>query len=238
MTRLPSCLALVLALGFCFPAVARECPPLRPAQISIVPLPSRPSYDYGRNLAAMQTMAGTQREAFSSTDHEIPVGLTEAQLKLDSHFEVLINRPSTMDPVCAQISKFELRFGFEDTTVYLASELPQGSCSFQTVLQHEHRHVDMDNYLVQKYADAFPEMLRQAVTEIGVIRAASPEEAQGKLRDIVHNYMNDLGSNLTQVRQKYQQTIDTKDEYSRISISCNGQMSQILRAAAKPRFSP
>lgn len=238
MTRLLTSLAFVLALGVCFPAFARECPAFRPPQISIVPLPSQPRYDLEHNLAAMQTMVGQQREAFSSTDHEIPVGLTEAQLKLDSHFEVLINRPSTMDPVCAQISSFELRFGFEDTKVYLASELPQGSCSFQTVLQHEHRHVDMDNYLVRKYGEAFPDMLRQAVTEIGVIRASSPEAAQAKLRDLVHQYMNDLGASLTQVRQKYQQTIDTKDEYSRISTSCNGEMSEILRMAAKPRFSP
>jgi hypothetical protein len=208
---------------------------MKPPKITVLPLISRPALDTNRSLREIQAMASEDREKYSSTDHEISVGLTAASLKLDSRFEVQIHQSPYAQDVCAQISEFELRFGFQETTVYVAREIPAGSCSYETVMGHEGQHVDMDTYLVRTSAQRFPDMLQKAVSDIGMIRAASPGAAQDRLREIVRDYMDGLGRNLAAVRQKYQQTIDTRDEYSRISNSCNGELSEILRRNAPLR---
>lgn len=212
-----------------------DCPLFKTPTISIRPLERRTAYDNTHSLREMQGMARTDRDRYSSTDHEVPVGLTAATLKMDSRFEVVTHQAPNLPDVCGQIAHFELSFGFDDTTVFLARELPEGSCSYQTVLQHEHQHVDMDTYLVKTYTKLLPDLLQRAVTDIGMIRASSPGAAQDQMRELVKKYMNDLGRTLSEVRQRYQKTIDTRDEYSRISNSCSGELSAILRKSGVSR---
>ncbi len=211
-----------------------DCPPFEEATIIVKPLLPKPQIDTSRKLAALRRMSLNEDPTrFSSIQHETPVGLTAANLKLNSSYQIVTKISSRDHKVCAQIGSFDLTFGFDDTIVYIANELPYGSCSYKTVLGHEFQHVKIDRTLVSLYARKFPKLLRKAVKEIGMVQASSAHRAESMIRDRVTRYMQDLGKSLSAVREKYQKKIDTKEEYARLSKSCNGKLSEITSRASR-----
>ena len=221
------------SLLFSVPAMAMQangCPDFEKPDVVVKQLVITPSFNDTLNLADIRKMAIEQGQKIASSSHEVPVGITAASLKLDSRYQVRISVNPSDKMACAQISEFDLNFGFDDTVVYLARELPYRSCSYQVVMEHEMKHVKMDKVFVGSYSPYIPEMLEKAIQEIGVIRASSPEVAEKRISAAVTQYMADLGKNFSQVRSTMQAKIDTEDEYARLGKSCNGELSRIISA--------
>lgn len=227
-------LSLLVFLSWPFFALADQpngCPDYVEPIMTVKQLVVAPLYNNTLDLPNIRKLATEGGQNISSGSHETPVGLTAASLKLDSRYEIRVRTTSEDVMVCAQIAHFDLNFGFDDTVVYLAREMPSGSCSQREVLEHEMRHVRADHLLVQNYTPLLPDILRAAFRQIGVIRASSAEVAEEQLKATIKNYMADLGKNLSLVRQKQQLTIDTPEEYDRLSKSCNADLSALIKQA-------
>ena len=222
---------LLFAAPACHGMQANGCDDYTEPNVSVKQLVISPQYNHTLDLANIRRLAIEGGNNVASGQHETPVGLTAASLKLDSRFQINIKSRGDDPLVCAQISDFELNFGFDDTIVYVASELPYGSCSYGVVLEHEMRHVQTDLFVVQSYLPILPNLLREAVRYVGTIRASSAEVAEEQIRSSISRYMGDLGKSLSQVRQKYQGQIDSKDEYLRISKSCDYALSKFVKDA-------
>ncbi len=204
------------------PAAAFECPRFKKPTVKVRPLVKEPRYDYSKNLDTLLAMGQEGRSRFSNTEKETPVGLTAASLKFDTKYQIITTTSPLDKSVCAQIKNFTLSFGFDDTTVFVASELPRNSCSFREVLEHELKHVNMDRKLVHVYSEKFQPMFFNLVRGIGTIHASSSLDAEKKIRREVSTYVNGLSTSLSKVRFKYQMGVDTKTEYERLRRSCNG----------------
>jgi len=187
-----------------------------------------PRFDTSKNLAEIRALSRADKEKYISTDHEVPVGLTASGLKLDANYHIQVKSTSGNPMVCAQISSFDLIFGFEDIVVFLARELPRPSCSYDVVLGHEMQHVAVDQKLVQAYTSYFPSLLQQAVERIGVIRAGSAAEAERRIKRDIGIYIKDFGATLSTEREKRQRRIDTPAEYKRLGQSCNGALGKLI----------
>ncbi|MFA6280622.1 MAG: hypothetical protein WC612_07530 [Bdellovibrionales bacterium] len=205
------------------------CPDYALPLITIDKLALPPRLNNALDLISLRQMAMDTQKQFSSQNNETPVGLTAASLKLDSQFEIRVRSTSNDPMVCAQISALTLHFGFDDTTVYMARELPQNSCSYGAVLGHEQHHIAVDQALVDAMVPTLQTLLQQAVASIGVIRASSSKVAEQQIATLIHNYMGELGAHLSDIRKKRQAQVDTPAEYDRLSRSCDGELSQIIR---------
>jgi hypothetical protein len=206
------------------------CAPFERATITIRTVPSSPKIDSTRSLLAIRAMAHNEDPGkFSSASHETPVGLTAASLRFDSSYQITSRVSPRTGRVCAQISSFDLTFGFDNTIVYLARELPYGSCSYQTVMKHEYQHVQIDQNIVQFFGNRFHGLIDQAIKDIGVVDAASATEAEDHIRSTIKAYMKDLSYNLASMRTQEQGKIDTPEEYKRLSKSCNGKLSELIK---------
>ncbi|MGE4350678.1 MAG: hypothetical protein AB7E52_00645 [Bdellovibrionales bacterium] len=206
------------------------CPDFRQPEVTIHQLVVAPRFNDTFNLTNIKRLAMEGGQTITSPQHETPVGITAASLKLETRYEVNITTLPGDPMVCAQISNLHLNFGFDDTTVYIAREIPFRSCSYQTVLSHEMKHVRTDRLLVENTASLLPFYLKKALNQIGVIRASSGSTAERQLKYLIERYMQELGANLSAVRRKQQSTIDTREEYDRISSCCNGALSEIIRS--------
>jgi hypothetical protein len=221
-------LSLFLAAAPAMALQANGCPDFAPPVVNVNQLSVAPRLNDTFDLAGLRQLATENKKEFSSTRHETPVGLTSASLKLDSHFEISV-RTTQGDPlVCAQISALNLDFGFDDTTVYLARELPNGSCSYQTVLDHERRHIAVDQGIVAEAAPQMAALLGQAIAQIGVIRASSGATAEKQINALINQYLHDLGTSLSVIRQKRQEIIDAPEEYERLSGACDGMLERVI----------
>ncbi len=219
------------------PALADQpngCPDFSAPLITLNKVIAPPRLDQSLGLTRLRQMAMDTQKEFSSQRHETPVGLTSASLKLETQFEIKVRTTSNDPMVCAQISALTLHFGFDDTTVYMARELPHHTCSYAEVLAHEQKHIAVDQELVDALTPALQTLLQQAVASIGVIRASSSKVAEQQIASLIHQYMGDLGAHLSEIRKKKQAQIDTPTEYDRLSRSCQGALSQIILDASTP----
>lgn len=219
---------LIFAAAPAYALESNGCEDYREPNINIKQLIVAPRYNDTFALADIRALANQGGTNITSTSHDTPVGLTAASLKLDTRYEVNLTISPEDRTVCAQITDMNLSFGFDDTTVFIASEIPNGSCSYHTVLQHELQHVKTDRLLVDVTMPVLPTYLRTALRQIGVVRASSPQAAELHLKNAVSEYMQGMGANLSQVRRDQQAAIDTEDEYNRISTSCDGALSDLI----------
>ncbi len=210
---------------------ANGCPDYTEPNISIKQLVVAPRFNDTFDLRAIRALAAQGGANITSTAHETPVGLTAASLKLDTRYEVNFTSAPHDSMVCAQVTQMNLNFGFDDTTVFIAKEIPYGSCSYEVVLAHELQHVKTDRLLVDVTMPVLSGYIRSALKQVGVVRASSPQSAEQHLKNTINDYMAGLGANLSKVRVNQQALIDTETEYDRISKSCDGALGEMIAAS-------
>jgi hypothetical protein len=232
-------LALVLVAP---PANAAPCPAYSEPAIVLRPLSAPLRRDETLSLAQLRRMAadGTGSEGDAAlmdpstrfaSRHETPVGLTAARVRLDASFTM----SSLVDPrdgsACVQFSRIDLFFGFDDRKVYLARELPPGTCSYATILDHESKHVATDEKILAALGPQLTDTLRAQVRSVGIMRARSSQEGEAKLKLMVQETLAGLGKKVTELRESEQQKIDSPEEYARLSASCEGDLARIIEEA-------
>jgi hypothetical protein len=229
--RLLFLLCLLLASSSAQADQPNGCPDYEPPTVNVRQLIVAPRHNDTFDLLGIRQLAEQGGQEITSKQHETPIGLTAASLKLDSQYDIKIKSRSDDVMVCAQISNFTLAFGFDDTIVFVAREIPYGSCGYRSVLEHEMKHVQTDRIFVDATVPVLGDYIKKALGQIGVIRASSPEAAEAHIKKMMSEYMQSLGANLSQVRKKQQLMIDTPEEYERISASCDGELGKIIRNA-------
>lgn len=225
-------LPLVFLVYFVSPAwgaVDSDCPPFEEPAIDVRPQIIRPRIDNTRNLHALMVMAKESSDQFSSARKEIPIGLTASALTMTTHYKILMQDHPMRRTSCAQISSLTLSFGFPDTTVYLAREIPYNSCGYQEVLEHELTHVAIDRALVRDALPHLTQELERFVRQLGVIRSNSPEEARGLIEDHVNAFIRRWSQELSSLRHEKQNDFDSPEEYERLTLSCEGELGEMVR---------
>jgi hypothetical protein len=208
------------------------CPSYQEPRITIDPLGSPETFDNSRPISGILQLVGEKRDSYAGL-REMPVGLTISNLRLDSFFDIKAAPAETDSSVCAQIMTLNLAFGFEGTTVYVAHEVPQGSCGYHEVLDHEAGHVAIDRDVVAAYLPRLRELLADELRRVGVIRASSFGGAETVLNDAIHDYLRELGSNIASARDQRQREHDSPEEYRQLSTSCGGELTDIIGQAAQ-----
>jgi len=121
-------------------------------------------------------------------------------------------------------------------TIYLARELPAGSCARQDVLTHEHTHYLIDTQEIEHLRHQAPEIAAQYPA---VYWGRTRQEAIERAGHGAQNYLSALQQRLIDLRAPPQLAHDSPAEYARGSRACNGEIVRILRAAiaANPALS-
>ena len=133
------------------------------AQDEVVGVPLRT--DYSQSIGQLARKPGrppvTGRTANAHT-----LGLTASQY--NQQWQVSIVTASLgQGRYCGAAQILTVTFGYDQRTVYVARELPQGSCIHAEVLAHEMRHVAVDEQLLREYVPALKRRLEDVVARLG-----------------------------------------------------------------------
>lgn len=203
-----------------------ECPAYSPPAINVVPVYDEPSFDTSMGIRSIYEMAQGANYK-SSSSREFPVGLTASTQQLNTSFEVSTQTmPNGI--VCAQITSLEVTYGFTDTVVYIAHEFERGSCGYQEVLEHELRHVSVDQAIMDEYLPQLQTMVEGIVDNLGPTKVRSVEEANNYYETSLNRQMNQLNASLAATHGQKQAQVDTPEEYRRISKVCDGEIAHLV----------
>ncbi|MEN0036332.1 MAG: hypothetical protein AAGC78_04660 [Cellvibrio sp.] len=159
------------------------------------------------------------------------LGLTLAQLSWE--YNVMYRSFQMLEPNihCAR-PEIKVDMVVINHTVYIAKELPRGSCEYEVIREHEYRHVKINeenfkNY-AKKLADDFQKEFNSKIYygPLDVVDKAIKDEMQKYWGPFIERTTKKLekdGHNL-------HKSIDTPEEYARIPSMCSGGITRIMNS--------
>ncbi len=203
-----------------------DCRRHRPLTSVDVKIDERPIvYDNSRSSAQLQGFQIDTVSPYGADVHTRISGLTEGRIDVSIYANFSVETHPGTATSCLWFDTVTITVR-SAPTVYIASEHNNNRCRYQSTLNHELRHVEVDRRVVREYA---PQMRRAVLDEVyrigvvgpepalraGVVRAQMLESANAALQRVV--------GQMNSVRRTRQQAVDTKAEYDRLSRMCGGK---------------
>lgn len=217
-------LAFLPAFAFTLsaPALADECDRLPAPSVTVkrIDEPIKVDTQYGfRQLTHLGSDIGR-------AGHVI-VGLTRGKAR--ARFSVVMSRHVDRSRrwECSS-PHITVTYGFSPMIVYVAKEIPQGTCAYDEVFRHEMLHVNAS----QEHIAALEQKLRDALAARFVTGqpwrgpvGQAPRLLQRELVDLWQPYL-EREINLGMEAQK---AIDSPEEYARVMNSCEGEIGRLTK---------
>ncbi len=131
--------------------------------------------------------------------------------------------------LCWKVDRLQITLKVH-TEVRIAREIPKGSCLWNETMQHENKHVKIDQKMFPRLADTIrPQILRKVARAYPAQNQAQAERDAAKL---VRTTMDAAIDSFMRKRNKAQLAIDTAAEYDRISHACgNAEVAAAVNRA-------
>lgn len=230
-------LFLILVLLLLCPTVtaqASPCPRVGPPSVSVGIDMGPVQGDHSKTIAQLTELGAEpmSRQAALSGRQHVPLGLTSAQIKTAYELE---GRTVTQGDgtVCTYLYRLTIQLSNASTMVYIAREIPSGTCINGEVTAHENKHVAVNNAVLRDYQSRLADDVRTSLQNLGAIAVRSRAVAMQSLSDQVKGPVEAAVKRMDEERLRRQAQIDTPQEYDRVSRACNGEAQRYVRQALR-----
>ncbi|MGB9152274.1 MAG: hypothetical protein WCD70_04210 [Alphaproteobacteria bacterium] len=216
----------LLSLLFARPAsaqdVAEMCDLFADVPVTITPMLEDATFDYSTSISGLHALE-------TSTPHfyeRLLLGVTTYKPDIS-----VISSPESITLAdgshCIKIASVEIKMVYKDVVVHVASEIPQGSCGFNLVVEHEQKHVNTNQQVIMDYIPVMQDKMHEYLKVFGRIHDPDYGHAMTVMHDKTKSYVGELLHDLSQEENNRQQQIDSDAEFQQLTRSCNGQLGQI-----------
>ncbi len=221
-------IALLVALCPQF-ALAQDCPRNNNPTALVKVRQDTPRLITNVDIAGLRGIRNSTSGAAGGHEH-VPLGLAKA----DVTYQISIQARVTSLPngsFCVSLVEADIEYAFADTAIYIASEIPVGTCMFSKVEEHERRHVAVDAQLLREWHFRLQQEADYAVRDLGPIWSYNQEQAMEELKSRLRSSLQESSKTMLGERSRRQAQVDTRMEYDRISRACDGEAQEIVRKA-------
>lgn len=200
-----------------------ECQVKTAPKINVTPSKSRVSYDFSKTKAQLNSFDVDTISPYGPQHKTTVSGLMSGSIQIKQQVSFIYEEYQQLGQACIYLKSVDVKVHI-DPTIFVAKEIPRGSCLSNAVLAHERKHVREDQLVVNKYANILGKALVSSVNHRGA--AFGPydidrvptiqENIQTSLNKIVKKY----NKKMNEERQRRQQAIDSLEEYESIGKRC------------------
>lgn len=215
------CIAGLLAR----PAAAVECPvpdaPKIRVEVEAMPVREDRSQSFHQLSGIPSASRRAGMEAYDGT-----LGLTDGEFGARANIDLRTVGVGGGYCTSARAAVITLEW---KTVVYIAAQIPPGSCIDRTVREHEAKHVAIDKQLIP-IAEQVIEIALESVARHGIYGRTVAESRQN-LQDQALETVNEAMSIFAAMRKRKQLMLDTKEEYDKVPKRCGiAEYLQVIRA--------
>lgn len=223
-------LALSMQLASAAHADADGCNDYVPTVVTVQPVYDETVYDFTLPMMEIKALAESGKEKAKGSKHaeEWPVGLSLGEMYFSVSRDIMKMRPTSTQITCGQIKAVQIEFGFKDNKILVAKEFPKRSCPYREVLGHEEKHKAVDRRLVEEYAEKIKTVFLDVSRKIGVVRNATSAIVDDQIDSAFSQAVSKLTKEIETEHVERQKDVDTKEEYQRVTDSCEGQTMEIV----------
>jgi hypothetical protein len=192
---------------------------LAPTQVAVSSTPGKVVKELTKSIAELTAM---QREHGPASPRRA-IGLTRAEYRFNSSVRVNVLTDPETGLSCGR-PRIEVTLSVAPQTVYVAREFPAGTCAYQKILEHEQRHVEVN----QEHVDAAAEMLQAKMASFYGDRIM-----YGDAQELIDKVFGEVENRWTKVaRRRFDESnvehraIDSPESYRRYRSMCGGELSR------------
>jgi len=159
------------------------------------------------------------------------LGLTSTTMYHD--FILEWNVQTVRNVVCIRPAHINLRVGYQNRTVDIAAEIPDGTCIREEVMAHEMRHVNTGVDVVLRFVpDLSADLAR--IAKSAPSGSFDPRERAAmaawtdRQKDWIEASLRGDMAALVAEHDRAQALIDTTEEYKRLGAVCGGEASRYI----------
>jgi hypothetical protein len=198
------------------------CPVQKSARVDVRWRSEPIKYDNSKTTGELN-----QRDIDSENPYGVHVstdvgGLMSGKMEYKSGIQISTVRYPTSRVSCLWIDKVIVDIVI-DPTIHISSDYPKGTCRYNAILEHEHKHVAIDRKVVIDHLDRIRSATANAVTKVGMVGPKADETADDfkkKMTEYVQGAIKGAADAMYADRVKRQKALDNKEEYDRVSAKC------------------
>lgn len=215
-------------------AATHACPRFDPPTIEVQRQSAPLTYTLSRTMEQLTRLPGRAPGPAGQSGGRV-LGLAHAKYGERSQIRAMFQiQPD--GTVCGGADSITVTFGFEERRVYVARELPPGTCIHREVMNHEMKHVAVDERLLDEFLPQLERRLKATVSRIGTVRGRTQEQVMASIRRPIEATLRQLLDEFTRARDRRQAQVDTAEEYKRVTTACDGELSRYMPKATTPRL--
>ena len=203
-----------------------SCKGHRAPQINVKPSQSRVKYDFTRSKAELNTVDSDTISPYGPQHKTNVNGLMSGNIRLQSSIFFVTETYNQFNYGCVYLKRIDVEINV-DPTVYIASDFDEGGCMHNAILAHEYKHVNEDQYIVNKYINEIGKALSAKVEilggEYGPMKISDMVNKQNEIQQSFHDEVRYMNQVLNTERKQRQQDIDSLEEYQSIGIRCKNR---------------
>lgn len=213
--------ALVVAGTSAAPSQAASCEFAIPrnVMVNLQRLDGSVFYDNGRTRADLAQMHKRSGRASAFGSAWTPVGLTLTDLKYRMQVKVEAIHLGRGD-YCARLTGVDANFGYARFSVFVAKRFPPGSCPYESITEHERRHVAVFRQTLDTYFPRMKHRLERAAYALTPVHAASPDAAADLLQTRLRASVDPLFHEMNRTLDRNNAKLDTPEQYMHEQKRC------------------
>ncbi|MFN7113754.1 MAG: hypothetical protein ACK4PK_05275 [Alphaproteobacteria bacterium] len=212
----------VVSAGLMTLASIYSCPQTQPGQVAIQTRNGTPKYYY--HIPSAQLGNFQIDTTFSKHDNEIYVvgGVTHGKILISRQVQMLTHSMRGVNAHCVSVGQITVTLDYQPD-VYIATEYKPGTCRYQTTMQHEVQHVNLDIITLNEFIPRIQSYIQRAVNSLPPMQPVQQHQVPQMQEWIgmqVEQAAKQALSEMDQVRRARHQRIDSREEYTRLSRAC------------------
>lgn len=213
-------------------ARAATCAAPTPPTALVHPVFEEISYDFSKSLKDLNGAEYGAEAASPPSSHAIGRFFHSVVFGLRLKTEAISYNDGT---VCSRIGNVDLDITVGGNTIFVAREFPRGSCAFNAILAHEHRHLELSSAFLGTLAPGVQERLDAIMRDIDINAnpSESKEDKAARLEQVLRAFADELQNHASlDLRALQQARVDSPEEFERNKTICNGELAKIVQGAA------
>jgi bifunctional DNA-binding transcriptional regulator/antitoxin component of YhaV-PrlF toxin-antitoxin module len=179
-----------------------------------------PTPVFRRELSTAEIGRLVEPDAAGATRHP---GLTDVRYSVGTRYRFGVSRRWFQEGVKMWVENLRVDFGFTSIDVYLSRDYPEGSCQYQTTLEHETEHLEAHRRVYEEYQVVLREALRKAVdipTKDAPRVFAAEAEGKAAIEKAISLATDPVFEAFRQADEEAQAVIDSRASYEAVRQRC------------------
>ena len=215
-------LAILLSCFISTPVWAGKCQQAPLPKINIVMTSKQVQYDFSRSKRELKGFNIDTKSPYDSNAHTEVGGLMNGEISVNSQVSFGYLQDTNSGQAWYWYDTIDVKMHI-DPTILIAKEHAKGTCEHSAILEHEMKHIKIDRAVLKKYKAKIESDLHKIARKVGTIGPISLSisgRTQNKMMKVIEKAVSNQTERMYSERRKLQQSVDSLEEYERVSNMC------------------